>query len=113
MPVAVGHLMLEIPKPMAVPGRLRRMLMLERFLQPMPVVCVTSGPLGLVSHDDVSVTVRVFAMCPVRVLDHFDKPVDMRIRTKIVAVKVLVIVPVRHRPMLQGDARCGQAAAGQ
>jgi hypothetical protein len=47
------------------------------------------------------------------VLDHLDEPVDMRIRTKIMAVNVLVIVPVRHRPMLQGAARSGQAAAGQ
>ena len=113
VPVAVGDLMLEIAEPMAVPGRLRRMLMLERFTQPMPVVCVTIGPLGPVGHDDVGVTVGVFTMRSMRVLDHLDEPVDMRIRTKIVAVNVLVIVPVRHRPMLQGDARSGQAAAGQ
>jgi hypothetical protein len=111
--VAVGDFVLEIAQAMAVPGRLRRMLMLERFLQPMQVVCVTIGPLGPVGHDDVGVTVGVFTMCPMRVLDHLDEPVDMRIRTKIMAVNVLVIVPVRHRPMLQGAARSGQAAAGQ
>jgi hypothetical protein len=45
-------------------------------------------------------------------LDHLDEPVHMRIRTKIMAVNVFVIVPVRHRPMLQVDGRSGQAASG-
>lgn len=111
--MAVGDLMLEIAEPVAVPGRLRRVVVLKGFPQPMSMVCVTVGPLGPVGHDDVGVTVGVLTMCPMRVLDHLDEPVDMRIRTKIVAVNVLVIVPVRHRPMLQGGARSDQAAAGQ
>ena len=73
----------------------------------------TAGALRPVGHDDVRVTVGVFTMCPMRVLDHLHEPVDMRIRTKIVAVNVLVIVPVRHRPMLQVDGRSGQPASGQ
>ena len=109
----VGDLVLEIAEPMAVLGRLRRVVVLKGFLQPMSMVCITVGPLGPVGHDDVGVTVGVFTMCSMRVLDHLNEPVDMRIHTKIVAVNVLVIVPVRHRPMLQGDARSGQAAAGQ
>ena len=40
-------------------------------------------------------------------------PAMARARTKIVAVNVLVIVPVRHRPMLQVKGRSGQAASGQ
>ena len=113
--MAVRDLVLEIAQAVTMPSRLRRMLMLEGFFQPVPVVGSGGavGPLGPVGHDDVGVTVGVFTMCSMRVLDHLDEPVDMRIHTKIMAVNVLVIVPVRHRPMLQGAARSGQAAAGQ
>jgi hypothetical protein len=48
-----------------------------------------------------------------RMLDHLDEPVDMRIRAKIMMVNVLVIVPVGHSPMLPVDAGSGQTAAGQ
>jgi hypothetical protein len=88
------------------------MLMLERFFQSMPVV--GSGAVGAlrpVGHDDVRVTMRLVTVRPVGMLDHLDKPVDMRIRAKVMAVNVLVIVPVRHRPMLQVDGRSGQTAA--
>ena len=103
--MAVGDLVLEIAQAVTVPSRLRRMLMLEGFLQSMPVVGGgrADGALRPVGHDDVGMTVRVFTGRPVGMLDHLDQPVDMRIRSKIMAVNVLVIVPVRHRPMLQVD----------
>jgi hypothetical protein len=115
MPVAVRDLVLEIAQAVPVPSRLRRMLMLEWFFESMPVVGGDGavGALRPVGHDDVGVTVRLFTMRPVRVLDHFDEPVDMRVRTEFVAVNILVIVPVRHRPMLQVDGRSGQPASGQ
>lgn len=108
--MAVGGLVLEIAEPMTVPGRLRRVLMLEGFFQSMSMVCVTVGRLGAVGHDDVGMTVRRFTGRSVRMLDDLHQPVDMRIRAKIMAVNVLVIVLVRHRPMLR---RSGQAATGQ
>jgi hypothetical protein len=46
-------------------------------------------------------------------LDHLDEAVDMRIRAEIMAVDVLVIVPVGHRPMLPVEGRSDQAAAGE
>jgi hypothetical protein len=103
--VAVRDLVLEVAQAVTVPSRLRRMLMLEGFLQSMPVVGGgrAVGALRPVGHDDVGVTVRLFTGRPVGMLDHLDQPVDMRIRAKIMAVNVLVIVPVRHRPMLQVD----------
>ena len=89
------------------------MVVLERFLQPVPVVSPAIGALGPVGHDDVGVTVRVFTVRPVRVLDHLDEPVRMRIRPEIMSVDVLVIVPVRHRPMLPAGRRRAQPAAGE
>lgn len=74
--------------------------MFKRFFQPMPVAGAAVGAFRPVGHDDVGVTVRIVIRPAVRVLDHFDQPVDMRIRAKIMPVDVLVIVPVRHRPML-------------
>jgi hypothetical protein len=111
--VAVGDFMLEIAQAVSVPWRLRRVVVLEGFLQPVPVLAAVVGPLGTVGHDDVRVTVRVFTVSAVRVLDHFDEPVDMRVLAEIVAVDVLVFVSVCHRAMLPGDARSGQAPAGQ
>jgi hypothetical protein len=49
----------------------------------------------------------------VRVLDHLDEPVGMRVLAEVMAMDVLVIVPVCHRPMLPVDRRSGQPAAGQ
>jgi hypothetical protein len=46
------------------------------------------------------------------VLDHLDQPVDVRIRAKVMTVNVLVIVPVRHRPMLIRRSALSQTAAG-
>jgi len=89
------------------------MLMFEGLFQSMPVVGAAVDALGPVGHDDVRVTVRVFTVRPMRVLDHLDEPVGMRIRAEIVPVDVLVIVPVRHRPMLPAGGRSGQAAAGE
>src|SRR5260370_689372 len=96
--------MLEIPQAVSVPWSLRRVVVLEGFLQPMPVVGATVGALGPVGHDDVRVTVGLVTAPAVRMLDHLDQPVDMRIRAKIMPVDVLVIVPVRHRAMLPVDA---------
>jgi hypothetical protein len=103
--VAVRDLVLEIAQAVTVPSRLRRMLMLEGFFESMPVVRGSRavGALRPVGHDDVGVPVRLFTRGSVGMLDHLDQPVDMRIRSKIMAVNVLVIVPVRHRPMLQVD----------
>jgi hypothetical protein len=47
------------------------------------------------------------------VLDDLHQPVGMRILAEVMAVDVLVIVAVRHRPMLPVDRRAGQTAAGQ
>ena len=110
--MAVCYLVLEIAQAVMVTSRLYRVLMLERFFQSMPVGCGAVGTLRPVGHDDVGVTVRLFTVCPVGMLDHLDEPVHMRIRTKIMAVNVFVIVSVRHRPMLQVDGRSGQAASG-
>ena len=87
--------------------------MLERFFQPVPVAGATVGALGAVGHDDVRVTVRRFTGSTVRMLDHFDEPMDMRVRAKVMTVNVLVIVPMRHRPMLIGRSVLSQTAAGQ
>jgi hypothetical protein len=105
--------MLEIPQAVSVPWSLRRVIVLEGFLQPVSVVGTAVGALGPVGHDDVRVTVGLVARPAVGMLDHLDQPVDMRIRPKIVPVNVLVIVPVRHRPMLPVEGRSDQAAAGE
>ena len=110
--MAVGDLMLEIAEPVTVALRLRQVVVLEWFLQPVSMVCATIGALGPVGHDDVRVSVRVFTVRPMRVLDHLDEPMDMRIRAKVMTVNVLVIVPVRHRPMLIRRWPLGQTAAG-
>jgi hypothetical protein len=47
------------------------------------------------------------------VLDDLHQAVDMRILAEVMAVEVLVIVPVRHRPMLPVDVRCRQTLAGE
>jgi hypothetical protein len=112
MPVAVGDLVLEIPEPMSVPWGLRRVVVLEGLLQTVSVVCATIGALGPVGHDDVRVSVWVFTVRPMRVLDHLDEPMGMRIRAKVMTVNVLVSVPVRHRPMLIRRSAISQTAAG-
>lgn len=111
VPVAVRDLVLEVAKPMSVPWSLRWVVVLEGFPQPVSVVSPAIDALGPVGHDDVGVTVRVFTVRPVRVLDHLDEPVRMRIRAEIMSVDVLVIVPVRHRPMLRECS--AQPAAGE
>ena len=87
--------------------------MLEGLREPMPMVASPVRTLGRVGHDDVGVTVRLLPGGTMRVLDNLHQPVDMRILAEVMAVEVLVVVPVRHRPMLPVDVRCGQAAAGQ
>jgi len=113
MPMPVGGLVLEIPQAVPVALRFGLMLVLKWFFQAMPVVSAVAGPLGPVGHDDVRVTVGLFAGAAVRVLDDLHQPVDMRISAKIMPVDVFVIVPVRHRPILQVDGRSGQTAARQ
>ena len=111
--MAVGDLVLEIAEAMAVPPRLRGVIVLEGLGQPMPVVgspVITLGPVG---HDDVRVTVRLLPGGTVRVLDDLHQAVDMRVLAEVMAVDVFVIVPVRHRPMLPVDVGCGQTAADQ
>jgi hypothetical protein len=110
--VTVGDLVLEIAEWVTVPLRLRRVIVLEGFLQPMPVIGAAIGALGPVGHDDVGVTVTVVTVRAMRVLDHLDQPVDVRIRAKVMTVNVLVIVPVRHRPMLIRRSALSQTAAG-
>lgn len=113
MSVAVGGLVLEIPQTVPVAPRFGLMLVLKWFSQPVPVMGAVAGPLGVVGHDDVRVTVRLFTGAAVCMLDDLHQPVSMRIRPKIMPVDVFVIVPVRHRPILQVDGRSGQAAARQ
>ena len=110
--MTVGDLVLEITKRVTVPLCRGRVIVLEWFLQPVPVVGATVGALRSVRHDDVGVTVAVVTMRPMCMLDHLDQPVDMRIRAKVMSVNVLVIVPVRHRAMLIGCRTLGQAASG-
>ena len=85
--------------------------MLERFLQPVPVIRTSIGALGAVRHDDVGVTVTVVTVRSMRVLDHLDEPVDMRIRAEVMTVNVFVVVAVRHRPMLIGRRTLTQPTA--
>jgi hypothetical protein len=87
-------------------------IVLEGFLQPVAMARVATGTLGPVGHDDVGMSVTVFAMGPVGMLDHLDEPMDMGIGAKVMTVKVLLVVPVRHGPMLALDPLSGQAAAG-
>ena len=87
--------------------------MLEGFFQSMPVVGGDVGALGPVGHDDVGVTVRCVTMRPMRMLDHLEEPMDMRVLAKSMTVNVLVVVPVGHGPMLPIDGRSGQTAASQ
>ena len=103
----VRDLMLEIAQAVPVALRLGRVLVLERNSKPMPVISTGVGALRRVGHDDVRVTVRRFTRRPMCVLDDLDQAVDMRILTEVMAMDVLVIVPVRHRPMLPVEVRCG------
>ena len=112
VPVAVGHLVLEIAQSMPVASSFGRVLMFEGFFQPMPVLG-TCGALGPVGHDDVCVTVRLVTGSTVRVLDDLHEAVDMQVVAVIMAMDVLVFVPVRHSPMLPVDVRSGEAAADQ
>ena len=107
MPVAIGQLVLQIAQAMAVAPGLRGVIVLEGLAQPMPVVRPPVSTLGPVRHDDVRVIVQLLPGGTVRVRDDLHQAVDMRIIAEVMAVKVLVIVPVRHRPMLPVDVRCG------
>jgi hypothetical protein len=78
MPVAVGDVVLEIPKAMPVVSRLGPVLVLKRFFQPVSVIAPVSAR-GPVSHDDVRVTVRRFTGSTVRVLDDLHQAVGVRI----------------------------------
>ena len=109
----VGHLVLEIAQAMPVPPRLRGVIVLEGFAQPMSVVRPPISTLGLVGHDDVRMTMRLLPGGTVCVLDDLHQAVDVRILAEVVAVDVLLIVPVRHRPMLPVAVRRGQTVAGQ
>ncbi len=112
VPVAVGDLVLEIAQAVAVAAGLGLVLVFEGFSQPVPVMGV-AGALGAVGHDDVSVTVRLFTGRPVRMLDDLHQPVGMGILAQVMPVDVLVIVTVRHTPMLPAGPCSDQAAAGQ
>ncbi len=107
--MAISDLVLKIAEAVAMPPRPRGVIVLKRLAQPMPVVRCAVGTLGPVGHDDVRVTVRLLTGGTVGVLDDLHEAVDMRILAEVMAVDVLVIVPVRHRPRL---LRAGQAAAG-
>jgi len=111
--VPVGHLVLEIAQAMPVPPRLQGVIMLEGFREPMPMIASPVSTLGWVGHDDVRVTVRLLPGGTVRVLDNLHQAVGMRFLAEVMAMDILVSVPVRHRPMLPVDVRCGQTAAGQ
>ena len=105
--MAVGDLVLKIAQAMAVPPGLRGVIVLEGFAQPMSVVRPPISTLGLVGHDDVRMTMRLLPGGTVCVLDDLHQAVDVRILAEVVAVDVLLIVPVRHRPMLPVEVRCG------
>ena len=113
MPVAIGQLVLQIAQAMAVAPGLRGVIVLEGLAQPMPVVRPPVSTLGPVRHDDVRVIVQLLPGGTVRVRDDLHQAVDMRIIAEVMAVEVLVIVRVRHRPMLPVAVRCGQTVAGQ
>lgn len=99
--MAIRDLVLEIPKSMPVASRLGPVIVLKRFFQPVSVVAAVSAR-GSVSHDDVRVSMRLFTGSTVRVLDDLHEAVSMGILAEVMAMEVLVIVPVRHRPMLRG-----------
>ncbi len=61
----------------------------------------------------MGVLVPVVAMGTMRVLDHLDQPMSMRIGVEIMPVNVLIIVSVWHRPDVTGRGRSGQLPAGQ
>jgi hypothetical protein len=111
VPVGICDLVLEIAQAVPMTPRLGRMVVLEGFFEAMPVAGAV-GALRPVGHDDVGVTVRLLSRAAVRVLDHFDEPVDVRILAEVMAMDVFVVVPVRHRPMLPVDRRA-ETAAGQ
>jgi hypothetical protein len=75
-------------------------LVLEGFSQFVAVVGTGPGALRPVGHDDVRVTVRVFAGTTVRMLDDLHQPVDMRSLAEVMPVNVLFIVLVWYGPML-------------
>ncbi len=104
--MAVGDLVLEISEAMAVLPRLRGVVVLEGLAQPVPVLR-PCGPLGPVGHDDVCVTMGLINGSTVSVLDDLHQAVGMRVLAEVMVVDVLLIVPVRHRPMLPVDVRCG------
>jgi hypothetical protein len=87
-------------------------VVLEGLLQSVAMVCATIGALRPVGHDDVGVTVTIVTVGAMGVLDHLDEPMDMRVLAKVMTVNVLVIVPVRHRPMLIRRSALSQTAAG-
>ena len=75
--MAVGDLVLKIAEAMAVPPRLRGVIVLEGLAQPMSVVRPPLSTLGLVGHDDVGVTMRLLPGGTVCVLDDLHQAVNM------------------------------------
>jgi hypothetical protein len=106
--VLVRHFVLKITQAMAMAPRLGRVVMLEGLLQLMPVFDSAGRALRAVGHDDVRVTVGLVTGPTVRVLDDLDQSVDVRILAEVMAMDVLVIVPMRHRPMLRGQTPAGE-----
>lgn len=102
MPVAITFFVLDLPKLVTVPRILRGMVVLEGCLQPMPVRRCLTGALGGCGHDDVRMAVAIVAVSPVGMLDHLDEAVPVGRRVEGVTVEVLVIVAVRHPPILGG-----------
>ena len=94
--MAIPFFVLDLPELMTVPRFLRGMVVLERRLQPVPVLRCLPGALSRRRHDDMRVVVAVIAMGAVRMLDHLDEAVAVGRGIEGVTVKVLVIVAVRH-----------------
>jgi len=72
--VAIPFFVLDLPELMTVPRFLRGMVVLERRLQPVPVLRCLPGALSRRRHDDMRVVVAVIAMGAVRMQERGFQP---------------------------------------
>jgi hypothetical protein len=98
--VAVRLVVFDVPKGVTVPGVGRRVIVLERRLQAVPMMAFVPSRLSRRGHDDVRVAVALCAVGPMGVLDDLEQPMHVRFGFVVMAVLVLVSVAVRHGSML-------------
>ena len=100
VPVPIGAVVLEVAQLVTMRPTGRRMVVFERFLEPMTVMPLVRSRLRRRRHHDVRVTVPVGVVGAVGMLDDFEQAVHVRLRIMRMTVLVLVIVPMRHGSML-------------